>query len=77
MATLSIILIILGFLITVYAGVMLSLSKPMQTETGAINQGKVFSFSILITIASVMVIAGVLGYYAMRNNLPYYIGNMN
>ncbi|MCU0431614.1 MAG: hypothetical protein MUF42_16755 [Cytophagaceae bacterium] len=75
MALISIVLIVVGFLITVYAGVMLSLSKPMQTETGMVNQSKVFSFSVLISIACVMVIAGVLGYYALSGNLPYFIGN--
>ena len=72
MALISIVLIVVGFLIQVYAGVKLSLSGSMQTESGNVNQSKVAVFALILGVSTIMIIAGVLGYYAFRGNLPYY-----
>ena len=73
MAALSITLIIVGFLLSVYAGIVLSLSNKVQSSPGVLNHGKINFFSILMTLAVLMVMAGVLGYYWLRGNLPYYV----
>jgi hypothetical protein len=73
MALISIIFIVVGFIISVYAGVVLSLSKKMQTPSGELSQSKILMFSVLMSVAALMVMAGVLGYYWLRGNLPYYV----
>jgi hypothetical protein len=73
MALISILLIIIGFIISVYAGIVLSLSNKVQSTPGVLNHSKINFFSILMTIAVLMVMAGVLGYYWLRGNLPYYV----
>jgi hypothetical protein len=73
MALISIILIVAGFIISVYAGVVLSLPKKVQTPSGELSQSKITMFSVLMSVAVLMVMAGVLGYYWLRGNLPYYM----
>jgi len=73
MALISITLIIVGFLLSVYAGVILSLPNKMQSSNGDLSQSRISLFSIIISVAVLMVIAGVLGYYFLRGNLPYYM----
>jgi hypothetical protein len=75
MAFISISLIIIGFLLSVYGGVILSLANKMRTPSGDLDQSKITLFSIIMAVSAIMVIAGVLGYYFMRGNLPYYINN--
>ena len=72
MAFISITLIILGFLLSVYGGVILSLPNKMRTPSGDLDQSKITMFSIIMALSAIMVIAGVLGYYFLRGNLPYY-----
>jgi hypothetical protein len=71
-AQFSIILIIVGFILSVYAGVVLSLSNKMQSSDGQLSQPKIITFTVIMTIAVLMVMAGVLGYYWLRGNVPYY-----
>ena len=73
MALISVVFVIVGFLLSVYAGVVLSLSNKMQTKEGELNQSQINLFSIIMTISVLMILAGVLGYYFMRGNLPYYM----
>ena len=73
MALISIILIVVGFILSVYAGVVLSLPNKMQASTGELNQSKTMFMGILMSVAVIMIIAGVWGYYWMRDNLPYYL----
>jgi hypothetical protein len=73
MALISIVLIVVGFIISVYAGVVFSLSNKMKTASGELDQSKITLFSLLMTVAVLMVLAGVLGYYWLRGNLPYYM----
>ncbi len=73
MALISIILIVVGFLLSVYAGVVLSLSNKVQSPSGEVSQSKVTFLSILMSLSVLFVLAGVLGYYWLRDNLPYYV----
>ncbi|HVD97698.1 MAG TPA: hypothetical protein VNB90_05790 [Cytophagaceae bacterium] len=73
MALISVILIVAGFLLSVYAGIVLSLSEKVQTTPGQLNNPKIVFFSILMSVSVLMVLAGVLGYYWLRGNLPYYM----
>jgi hypothetical protein len=73
MATISIILITVGFIICVYAGIVFSLAGKMRTPSGELDQSKITQFALLMSVAVVMVMAGVLGYYWMTGNLPYYV----
>jgi hypothetical protein len=73
MALISILLIIIGFILSVYAGVILSLTNKMRTTSGELDQSRIVLFSIVMSISVMMQIAGVLGYYFMRGNLPYYM----
>jgi uncharacterized membrane protein len=73
MALISIVLVIVGFLLSVVAGVIMSLPSKMQTKEGELDQSQINLFSIIITISVLMIMAGVLGYYFMRDNLPYYL----
>ena len=73
MALISIILIIVGFILSVYAGVVLSLTNKLRTASGELDQSRIVMFTVLMSVAVLMVLAGVLGYYFMRGNLPYYM----
>lgn len=73
MALISVLLIIIGFLLSVYAGVVLSLPKKVLTPSGDLNNSNINLFTILISVSVLMVLAGVLGYYWLRGNLPYYV----
>lgn len=73
MALISVVLVVVGFLLSVYAGVVLSLPNKMQTKEGALNQSQINLFSIIMSISVIMIMAGVLGYYYLRGNLPYYM----
>ncbi len=73
MALISIVLIVVGFILSVYAGVIFSLSNKMRTPSGELDQSKITLFAVVMSIAVIMVMAGVLGYYFLRGNLPYYM----
>ncbi len=73
MALISIILIIVGFCLSVYAGVILSLTKKLTTSSGELDQSRIVLFSIVMSVSVLMQLAGVLGYYFLRGNLPYYM----
>ncbi len=73
MALISIVLIVVGFLLSVYAGVVLSLSNKMRTPSGELNQAKITLFGILMALSAILVMAGVIGYYFLRGNMPYYM----
>ena len=73
MALISIILIVVGFILSVYAGVIFSLSNKMKTPSGELDQSKITLFALIMSLSVIMVMAGVLGYYWLRGNLPYYM----
>ncbi len=73
MAFISVTLIVVGFIISVYTGIVLALPGKVLTPSGEVSQSKVTWFSILMSISVLMQIAGVLGYYWLRDNLPYYV----
>ena len=73
MAFISIVLIIAGFIISVYGGVVLSLSNKVRKPSGELDFAKINFYSIVMAISVLMVIAGTIGYYFLRGNLPYYI----
>jgi hypothetical protein len=73
MALTSIILIVVGFILSVYAGVVLSLPGKMRTPSGELDPAKITLFTIIMSISVIMVMAGVIGYYFLRGNLPYYM----
>ena len=72
MGFISIVLIVVGFILSVYAGVIFSLSNKMRTPSGELDQSKITLFAIVMSLAVIMVMAGVLGYYVLGKNLPYY-----
>lgn len=66
----SISMVILGFILSVYGGVVLSLPNAMRHSDGSLNQGKITFFSFLTGASALLLIAGVIIYYVVPGNLP-------
>ena len=52
------ILIVVGFILGVYCGVILSLRSAIVSESGQVKQGKLSSMTVLCVVSVVMVIVG-------------------
>lgn len=52
------ILIIVGFILGVYCGVVLSLRSVIVSESGQVKQGKLVSITLLTVISVIMIFVG-------------------
>lgn len=60
------ILIIVGFILGVYCGVILSLKKVVMTDAGEVKQGKLIGITILCVVSVVLVVVGQYLFFAFQ-----------
>jgi hypothetical protein len=58
------ILIVVGFILGVYCGVLLSLKSVIVSEEGQVKQGKLANITLLTVVSVVMVFVGQLLFFA-------------
>lgn len=73
MQLISVLLIIIGFIVGVYGGVMLSLPGAVLTSEGEINQSKLMKFTLVVCVGVLMCLAGFIGYFPLRGDVPYFM----
>jgi hypothetical protein len=60
------ILIIVGFILGVYCGVILSLRKVVMTEAGEVKHGKLAGITVMCVISVILVILGQYLFFSFR-----------
>jgi hypothetical protein len=60
------ILIIVGFILGVYCGVILSLRKVVMTDAGEVKQGKLAGITVMCVVSVILVILGQYLFFAFQ-----------
>lgn len=66
MSTIGAILIVVGFLLGTYCGVLLSLRSVLVTEKGEVKQGKLASITLLTVVSVIMIFIGQYMFFVFR-----------
>jgi hypothetical protein len=73
MQLISVLLIIIGFIVSLYGGVKLSSPEAVLNSAGEINQSKLFMLTLIVGLGVGMCLLGFLAYYPLRGNVPYFM----
>ncbi len=63
LTTIGAILIVVGFILGVYCGVILSLKSVIISESGGVKQGKLASITLLTVVSVVTIFVGQLLFF--------------
>lgn len=66
LSTIGAILIVVGFILGVYCGVLLSLRSVIVSEAGQVKQNKLSSITVLTVISVIMIFVGQYLFFVFR-----------